>query len=257
MLKPIIQDNSNATKLMQWCNKHRKDICKILSKEEEKELIRTYKDTDPDLMRQKLIMHNVALVFNIASKYMSSVRSFDDLVQRGLYALSYAANKFDPDKDVKFSTYAHNWIFKHIWGEYYDCTQNEKDITLNAISLNGLISDFSHNSKDENSSNMGNYLENHLDPSQNVIADTETQCEANAMSNVYDQMKQYMLTADFNDTDRLVFDGRFINNQSEKQISTIYNIPKNTVKECLQKITSKMKTKLAEMHITSLENVWV
>ena len=258
-ITPIIRDNQNTTKLMQYCNKHKHDECKVLSKKEELELIAKYKNVDLDLLRQKLIMHNVALVFKLATQYISTVKSFDDLVQRGMYALSYAAQKFDFNQTkTKFSSYAYNWIFKHIWANYYEDTKNEKDVTLNAISLDGAISDYSHTSKSDNSEsgNMGNYLEDHLDPNSKAVIDIEEQLEANAMTNIYEEMRKYILTSDFNNTDRIVFNGRFVDNYSEKQISAKYNIPKIDVKSSLQKITSLMKSKLAALHITSMETVW-
>ncbi len=258
-ISPIIKDNGNASKLMKWCSQHKNDECKVLSKTEEMELIAKYRDTDLDLLRQKLIMHNVAMVFKLAAKYMSSTRSFDDLVQNGMQMLAHAAYKFDFNQTkTKFSSYAYNWIFKGIWDTYWRDSLNERDVTIKAISLDGAISDYSHNSKstDSDSGSISNYFEDHVDPTAKVIDNTEDQLKANAMSNAYEEMKKYILTSDFNDIDRIVFNGRFVDNYSEKQISAQYNIPKSEVKNSMSKILLQMKAKLAEMHITSMETIW-
>ena len=109
-IQNFIKDNGSTTKLAAWMIRMQ-DQVKPLTKEEERAMIEKYKD-DPDTLKQKLILHNIRLVFNICKKYALSAKSFDDLIGKGLYALAYAASKFDPDRNIKFSTYATNWIFK-------------------------------------------------------------------------------------------------------------------------------------------------
>lgn len=82
----------------------------LLTFDEEKELCIKVKRWDEEA-KKKLIESNLRLVVSIAKRYISSKLSFMDLIQEGNVWLIKAIEKFDPDKDFKFSTYAH-WRIK-------------------------------------------------------------------------------------------------------------------------------------------------
>lgn len=257
MYFPIIKDNSNTTSLMQYCKLHEKDECKILSKTEEQQLINEWKDKDENQLRQLLIMHNIALVFKLAASWTRSTKSYDDLVQNGLYGLCLAAKKFDLNQSkTKFASYAYMWIYKYIYQKYSD--ENKKpDVINESISLNSLITDFVSTSKN-NSENgtINNYLENHLDPSYNNIENVEKNIEYKEMQNLYKDMQKYILTSDFNNVDRVVFNGVFVDNQKLTKISSENDIPLNEVKNSYKNVLKKMKNKLAsEFKILSFDQI--
>jgi RNA polymerase primary sigma factor len=60
--------------------------------------------------KQQMIQSNMRLVVSIARKYSNVGVSLQDLVQEGSLGLSRAAEKFEPKKGFKFSTYASWWI---------------------------------------------------------------------------------------------------------------------------------------------------
>jgi RNA polymerase primary sigma factor len=64
------------------------------------------------------------LVISIAKKFLGSRLSFLDLIQEGNTGLIKAIEKFDPDKDFKFSTYATRWIKQSITKAIADMTKN-------------------------------------------------------------------------------------------------------------------------------------
>ena len=56
--------------------------------------------------KQRMVQSNMRLVLSIARKYSNVGVNLQDLVQEGSLGLSRAAEKFEPAKGFKFSTYA-------------------------------------------------------------------------------------------------------------------------------------------------------
>lgn len=91
------------------------DISKIplLTYDEEREIARRIKKGDEEA-KKKLIESNLRLVISIAKRFFGSRLTFSDLIQEGNIGLIKAIEKFDPDKEFKFSTYATWWIKQSI-----------------------------------------------------------------------------------------------------------------------------------------------
>jgi len=82
---------------------------RLLTHEEEIDLGRRTRGGD-ETARSKLIERNLRLVIPVAKKYRGMGLPFGDLIQEGNIGLLRAADKFDPDKGFRFSTYATWWI---------------------------------------------------------------------------------------------------------------------------------------------------
>lgn len=57
------------------------------------------------------------LIVNIANRYIDECHGqidLDDLIQEGFIGLMIAVDKFDPNKEIKFSTFAWQWIRQRI-----------------------------------------------------------------------------------------------------------------------------------------------
>lgn len=60
--------------------------------------------------KDRLVEANMRLVINIAKNYHNPLVPFEDLVQEGAIGLMTAAERFDPSKGYRFSTYATHWV---------------------------------------------------------------------------------------------------------------------------------------------------
>ena len=85
----------------------------LLSAEEEQTLARAARAGDADA-RRRLSEAILRLVVSVAKRYAGRGLPFLDLIQEGNLGLMKAAEKFEPDRGFKFSTYATWWIRQSI-----------------------------------------------------------------------------------------------------------------------------------------------
>lgn len=90
------------------------DTHSLLKPEEEISLAKRIKSGDKDAL-ELLIRSNLKLVVSVVKKHIRrGGMEFDDLVQEGNLGVMRAAEKFDPERGLRFSTYAVYWIRQHI-----------------------------------------------------------------------------------------------------------------------------------------------
>jgi RNA polymerase primary sigma factor len=96
-------------------NHYLQEIAKIprLTPEREKELGRLVQENDKTAL-EELVKANLRFVVSYAKRYRNSHVLFLDLINEGNIGLMHAAKKYDPDKNVKFITYAVWWIRQSI-----------------------------------------------------------------------------------------------------------------------------------------------
>ena len=96
-------------------NQYLHEIAQIprLSPERERELGQRVQQNDRGAI-EELVKGNLRFVVSYAKRYRNSHVLFLDLINEGNIGLIHAAKKFDPDKNVKFITYAVWWIRQSI-----------------------------------------------------------------------------------------------------------------------------------------------
>ncbi len=91
--------------------KYLREIARLprVTPDEERELARRIQRGDKEALR-RLVEANLRFVVSYAKRYRGCGLSFLDLINEGNIGLIEAAKRFDPDKNVKFITYAVWWV---------------------------------------------------------------------------------------------------------------------------------------------------
>jgi RNA polymerase sigma-32 factor len=82
----------------------------FLTREEEKELAIAWIERKDERALHRLAHAHMRLVIAIANRFRNYGLAIPDLIQEGHIGLMEAAARFEPERDVRFSTYATWWI---------------------------------------------------------------------------------------------------------------------------------------------------
>jgi RNA polymerase sigma-32 factor len=82
----------------------------VLSREDEQELARQFRDHDDLDAARRLVMSQLRFVVHIARGYNGYGLPLNDLVQEGNIGLMKAVKRFDPDVGVRLVSFAVHWI---------------------------------------------------------------------------------------------------------------------------------------------------
>jgi len=82
----------------------------LLERQEELEIALAWRDHQDERALHRLVMAYSRLVVSVASKFRHYGLPVGDLIQEGNIGIMQAANRFDPDREVRFSTYSVWWI---------------------------------------------------------------------------------------------------------------------------------------------------
>lgn len=81
-----------------------------LTREEEYDLAVRWRDSRDEKALEKLSLSHMRLVIAVASRFRNFGLPLGDLIQEGHVGLLEAAARFEPEREVRFSTYATWWI---------------------------------------------------------------------------------------------------------------------------------------------------
>lgn len=82
----------------------------LLERQDEADLARRWRDEQDERALHRLTRAHMRLVVSIAAKYRRYGLPMSDLIQEGNIGLMKAAERFEPERDVRFSTYVAWWI---------------------------------------------------------------------------------------------------------------------------------------------------
>jgi RNA polymerase sigma-32 factor len=88
---------------------------RLLTRDEEGELARKYRETRDPAVARNLIESHLRLVAKIARRSCSRRDLLPDLIQEGCLGLMRAVEKYDPARGIRLSTYAAWWIRAFIY----------------------------------------------------------------------------------------------------------------------------------------------
>ncbi|MCL5773202.1 MAG: sigma-70 family RNA polymerase sigma factor [Firmicutes bacterium] len=132
--------------------KNYREMGKNNSHESNEEILRQYKKTADLSLRDRLICLNLHLVNPIVKKFMGIKDLQEDLIQVGYVGLIKAVDSFDPDKGVKFSTYATHCVFGEVRHYIRD--------SVGSIKIPRWLSSINRR--------VGKYIENYLQKNQKL-----------------------------------------------------------------------------------------
>ena len=86
----------------------------IVTDNTEANLWKSMRESNCPHTRDELILHHRHLVKYLANKFQNKGIPLDDLIQTGIIGLINAVDRYDPDRGIKFSTYASSTIVGEI-----------------------------------------------------------------------------------------------------------------------------------------------
>lgn len=101
----------------------------LLTADQESAMLRQYAETRNLDVRKQFVQSNLRLVASMAGKYANASVPIEDLIQEGNLGLLEAFDRFQADREVRFSTYAIFWIRKRI----AECVKSERTHTADEI----------------------------------------------------------------------------------------------------------------------------
>ena len=158
----------------------------MLEPDHELHLARSWKEKRDEKALHELTMAHVRLVVAIAAKFRNYGLPMGDLVQEGNIGLMQAADRFDPEREVRFSTYAGWWIRSSIqdyvlrnWSIVRTgTTAAQKSLFFNMRRLRARINDIGATMTHESR----NYVARELGVRMEDVVNMEGRMEANDRS---------------------------------------------------------------------------
>lgn len=207
---------------------------------------------------KEIIIDNQNLIYSIIHKFRS--KDYDDLYQAGCIGLINAYNNYNEKMNVKFSSYAYNYIL----GEIYKYLINNRLIHLSPMNVKIMMS----------ITRAEDYLTNHLGRIPTTLEVCEfLEIDKNKLNEIKLMMQVESLDYKYNNTDlydfvskenvskdelidlkdalnslsnkeRKLINARYYNNYSQSKIAEMFHTNQVKVSREEKKILTKLKAKM-------------
>ena len=202
----------------------------LLSKDQEQSLTKLWKDNKDPKALEKIILSYSKLVIRIASQFKHYGLPFNDLLQEGHIGLLLALDKFDPSRELRFSTYSRWWV-KATIQEYVlknwsivktgsSSAQKSLFFNLRRLKVNGIIT---HKER-EKMANLLGVKEKFISDRENHILMKDASLNAPLTADTVEEWQSFLVD----------------NNQESPEDAFIKNDEKIKKKEWLSKALSSL-----------------
>ena len=209
----------------------------VLSKEDERAMIKEY-SKDPQKMRELLILHNLALIPYMAKRMNIGLNIYDEFRTNFIESMVKLAQKFDPKKNVKFSTFVLANVYKDI------CFGRRNYLDEDNIHKSGLIylDKPIGNDSDEGACTMYNMIDKYVVKDETdddrVGESTNTHMLRDRIMSLFkDSLKDSQML----DSKKEMFVKFYFAGKSMKDLAEEYGCSRNNVNIAINHILTKMR----------------
>ena len=201
---------------------------------------------------KEVILNNQDLIYSIIHKFRS--RDYEDLFQAGCLGLIKAYKNFDNRKDVKFTSYAYNYIL----GEVYQYIINNRNIHMSPMNIKlakalGKTKEYltNHLGRNPTVAELCNFLE--ISPYKYyelVNMMSSDNIDNNDNISTYERIDKDDLIdlksalRSLSNEEKMIIKARYYNNYTQKELANIYNTNQVKISREENKILCKLKAKM-------------
>lgn len=210
---------------------------KPITRAKEKELILKAKNGDLNAQNE-ILTANLRFVFNVASRYKGNGAAISDLISEGNMGLVKAIQKFNPEKDVKFISYAVWWI-RNAMQEFIKKRQTILNIEKEDDYLNSPVITDSFNVDDE---------DDYVTKRETVLSDEEDETKRELHKNQKKIVDELLSKLSWRE--RFIIEQYYGINEKEKnleEIGKMLGITKERVRQIKKVSLSKLRSDILLM----------
>jgi RNA polymerase sporulation-specific sigma factor len=187
--------------------------------EQNRELLQIYYDTKDIEAYQSLLILNDKLNYHVARKYLNSGEDVEDLAGIARIGMIKAIKSFDPNKEVKFATYATRCMTNEILMSF----RKEKKHKSN-ISIEQLLS------YDGEGNEMK--LEDLLDSGEDILGEIVEREEIIRLRQAVEQLSG---------RDRVIIEEMYFKGKTQKQVSELLGLSQPHISRIEKKLLKKLR----------------
>lgn len=202
---------------------------KPLTKKEEHDLLRRYKENNDIVARNRLVTSNLKYAIKLATAYRGRGLNYDELISEANEALIDTIDKFDINQDVKLMCYSKWWIKQRI--ESLINTRNK--MPFSEFNYTNDVSDCIYDSDSIDINDKDDYIYEYNDVSQNEKQTEETKFINTVLSTVSDRERDMLV---------MYYGLNGVEQKTLEEIGNMYSLTKERVRQIIEASFRKIRT---------------